>query len=343
VPQGTEDETIPYDLFSETDFSSCSHDSDSDMLDSEQGHRVTNLRGSWEDWMATHFPNVVSAIEHLTHKSASVRKAAVVQLLRSATPSAGSATLEDHHVRAVTTALAGRLGDGSAGVREAAVRGLSCLNSRSGAGSGGGGSDSDRRRLILAMADLAEEETAVTVRRAAVQALARIADRGDSDALAPVLRLLRRSDGHCRGDHFTPHLSPALSRHAARAVGRIAGRGDADALRALCARLAEDPDGAVREAAARSLGSVAQAGDRLAVAALALGLEDRDEPVRRAALRSLRSLLREEQLARDAAAAVSAAGFDVGDVGATAHTGRRKRSASAGASRLWLLPEPCDC
>jgi hypothetical protein len=295
--------------------------------------------------MTKHFPNVVSAIEHLTHKSAAVRKAAVVQLLRSATPSPGNGTLEDHHIRAVTTALAGRLGDGSAGVREAAVRGLTCLNSRSSVSSSGG---SDRRQLILAMADLAEEETAVTVRRAAVQALARIADRGDSDALAPVLRLLRRSDGHCRGDHFTPHLSPALSRHAARAVGRIAGRGDAGALRALCARLAEDPDGAVREAAARSLGSVAKAGDRLAVAALTLGLEDRDEPVRRAALRSLRSLLREEQLARDraaaAAAAAAAAGFDVGEAGGAAPAGRRRRAAAAaGASRLWLLPEPCDC
>eukprot|EP00291_Cryptomonas_curvata_P001679 CAMPEP_0172183760 /NCGR_PEP_ID=MMETSP1050-20130122/19177_1 /TAXON_ID=233186 /ORGANISM="Cryptomonas curvata, Strain CCAP979/52" /LENGTH=186 /DNA_ID=CAMNT_0012857439 /DNA_START=403 /DNA_END=959 /DNA_ORIENTATION=- len=170
VLPGAVNAAIPEDLFSETDFSSCSHDSDSDTLESEQGYHVTDLRGTWEDWMAKNFPNVVSAIEHLTHKSAAVRKAAVVQLLRSATPAPGNATLEDHHIRAVTTALAGRLGDGSAGVREAAVRGLTCLNSRSSVSSSGGGSGSDRRLLILAMADLAEEETAVTVRRAAVQA-----------------------------------------------------------------------------------------------------------------------------------------------------------------------------
>jgi HEAT repeat protein len=301
-------------------------------------HHLADLRGNWENWMDIHFPAVVSAIVDLNHKSASIRKAAVAQLLRSTTPSDEHIRLGGHHVRAVTTALAGRLGDGSAGVREAAVRGLSCITSRSGDGG-------DRRRLILAMADLAEEETAVTVRRAAVQALARIADRGDSEALAPVLRLLRRSDGHCRGDHFTPHPSPALSRHAARAVGRIAERGDTAALRALYARLAEDPDGAVREAAARSLGSVAEAGDRLAVAALTLGLADRDEPVRRAAMRSLRALLREEQTARDAAAAAAAAaaecetGAAVGD----ARGGRRRRRAGWSASRLWLLPEACDC
>ena len=196
-------------LFS-TDVSSYSQDSDLEDIETDPSKHLADLRANWENWIEIHFPAVVSAMEDLTHKSAAVRKAAVMQLLKSATPEENNTTMVDHHVRAVTTALAGRLGDGSAGVREAAVRGLSCLSIRSSAGS-------ERRRLVLAMADLAEEETAVTVRRAAVQALARIADRGDTEALAPVLRLLRRSDGHCRGDHFSPHLSPALSRHAARA------------------------------------------------------------------------------------------------------------------------------
>ena len=310
------------DLFSEPlkDESSRSEDSDLDFAKDDAAGRIAGLGNVWEVWMGSHFPDVVTAMTDLTHRLASKRKAAVFALLK-ATGSAARGEMGDQHVRAVTNALAGRLGDDSASVRKAAVRGLAGINGRG------------NRCLVLAMADLAEEDTSVTVRTAAIQALTHIADRGDEEALAPVLKVLLRVEGHERGDHFTPHLSPGLSRHAVRAVGSLADRGHRVALQALCARVADDPDSSVREAAARSLGNIAAAKDRCAVSALMLGLEDRDEAVRRAAQRSLRAMIRQERENQDhdrTAGPLSAA-----------------RSVPEppqwGASRLWLLPDACDC
>lgn len=236
------------------------------------------------------------------------------------------------------------MNDLAACVREAAVRGLVKVSERG------------NEAVVIAMAYLIEEETAVTVKKAAVrplvfpfthlrffflpsfsqslekltsslscvqlQALPRLANRGDEKALAPVMKLLECVQGHERGDIFCPHVSRMLSKHAVKALGTLAGRGNEEVLKVLHGRILDDPEPSVREAAARSIGNLADADDARSVAALYLCMEDEDEVVRRTAMRSTRTMLRRQREDR-----VRSGGAE-----------EPEDEPECGASRLWLLP-----
>mmetsp|Transcript_7013 Transcript_7013/g.24473 ORF Transcript_7013/g.24473 Transcript_7013/m.24473 type:complete len:368 (-) Transcript_7013:957-2060(-) len=249
------------------------------VLEARGGYSLAthvDFSGLWTVWLSENCPtNLTSTLAGLTDSRASQRKAAVCNLLKNASPGQGAPW--------AVAALAARLGDNSACVREAAVKGLAMI------------SEKGNRNVVLAMAELVEEERAITVRSAALQALTRVAERGDEVAVAPVLKLLRRVEGTERGDFFSPHLSPIISKNAAKALGSLAEYGDLKALKALHLRVLDDPNPVVREAAARALGSIANMGDRQVIFALTICLEDEDEGVRRSAMRSLKSLKKKEK------------------------------------------------
>jgi HEAT repeat protein len=156
-----------------------------------------------------------------------------------------------------------------------------------------------------------------------LQALPRVANRGDEKALAPVMKLLEAVQGHERGDIFYPHLSHKLSKHAVRALGTLAGRGNEVVLKALHVRILDDPEPSVREAAARSIGNLADADDARSVAALYLCMEDEDEQVRRAAAKSTRTMMKRMREV---------------NVQTEEDEDQDEVEGECGASRLWLLP-----
>ena len=180
-------------------------------------------------------------------------------------------------------ALAARLGDDSAAVREAAVKGLATI------------SEKGNRNLVLAMANLIEEETAITVRTAALQALTRVAHRGDNEALEPVLNLLRRVEGTERGEYFNPNLSTGIKAQAVKALSTLASHDNDSAIKIMSGRILDDPNPQVREAAIKGMASLAMNYDRSPHVpqmtwALAIACHDGDERVRTAALKHLRLL-----------------------------------------------------
>ena len=183
--------------------------------------------GEWASWLNDNCPSdLTTTFAALTDERASHRKSAVTRLLKSvAAPdgklavSAGSWAFH---------ALAARLGDDSAAVREAAVKGLGSI------------AEKGNRNVVLAMATLIEEEKTITVRTAALQVMARVAQRGDQEALAPVLNLLRRVEGAERGDFFTPKMTSEINRRAVRAVSSLADPGNEGAIKALLLRVMDD-------------------------------------------------------------------------------------------------------
>ena len=183
--------------------------------------------GEWASWLNDNCPHdLTSTLAALTDERASHRKSAVSRLLKSCAASEGkpaaSAGSWAFH------ALAARLGDDSAAVREAAVKGLGTI------------SEKGNRNVVLAMATLIEEEKTITVRTAALQVISRVAQRGDQEALAPVLNLLRRVEGAERGEFFTPKLTSEINRRAVRAVSSLADPGNEGAIKALLLRVMDD-------------------------------------------------------------------------------------------------------
>lgn len=181
----------------------------------------------WASWLNDNCPSdLTSTFAALTDERASHRKSAVTRLLKSVAAPDGKL--------AVSTgswafhALAARLGDESAAVREAAVKGLGSI------------AEKGNRNVVLAMATLIEEEKTITVRTAALQVMARVAQRGDQEALAPVLNLLRRVEGAERGDFFTPKMTSEINRRAVRAVSSLADPGNEGAIKALLLRVMDD-------------------------------------------------------------------------------------------------------
>lgn len=285
----------------------------------ESGGAVVHhrLAGVWADWLNENCPqDLTSALAGLTDECASQRKAAVARLL-SGLPSEHSRAgpAQKHWAWA---ALAARLNDDSAAVRKAAVKGLAAI------------SEKGNRNVVLAMADLIEEEKAITVRTAALQALTRVAQRGDEEALAPVLKLLQRVEGVERGDVFTPNLSSGIKAQAVRALSTLADPGNEGAIKALTKRIMDDPKPEVREAAIRGLASIACPGSPHVIWALSMSCEDENENVRRTARRNLRLLLKRQeakQVLKDATAGPRPAHCSDGDDDADSH-----------ASVYWLLP-----
>ena len=246
----------------------------------DTGHEFV---GVWASWLSDNCPPcLTSTLAGLTDERASQRKAAVTRLLRGLPSSDGNAVGGSW----AFAALAARLGDNSAAVREAAVKGLGHI------------SEKGNRNVVLAMASLIEEETAITVRTAALQALTRVAQRGDQEALAPLLNLLRRVEGTERGDFFSPNLSSNMNRHVVKALSRIADPGNEGAIKALLLRIMDDPNPAVREAAIKGLAGIASPVSPTMpqiLWALSMKCEDEDEGVRKSAARHLRLLLKRRE------------------------------------------------
>ena len=294
----------------------------------EGSDSANRLVGVWAAWLNENCPaDLTSALAGLTDERASQRKAAVTRLLNGL-PSGQtvSGPAEKHWAWA---AFAARLGDNSAAVREAAVKGLAAI------------SEKGNRNAVLAMANLIEEEKAITVRTAALQALSRVAQRGDEEALAPVLNLLRRVEGVERGDVFTPNLSSRIKRQAIKALSTLADPGNECAIKALVKRIMDDKKPEVREAAIRGLPGIACPSDPQIIWVLSMSCQDEDESVRRTARRNLRLLLKRQEakqvLKRAAAAAGSRAqvsvarGFDCDGDDTDSH-----------ARIYWLLPGVWD-
>jgi HEAT repeat protein len=234
----------------------------------------------WALWLNENCPSdLTSTLAGLTDERASQRKAAVTRLLKGVSPEGKSVALPAAASNWAFAALAARLGDNSAAVRQAAVKGLASI------------SEKGNRNVVLAMASLIEEEKAITVRTAALQALSRVAQRGDQEALAPVLNLLRTVEGAERGDVYTPKLSLEVKRKAVKALGTLAERDSEVAIKTLVRRILDDPSPQVREAAIRGLASVASPSHAQVMWALGVGCEDADEGVRRLAVKSLHLLL----------------------------------------------------
>lgn len=276
------------------------------------------LAGVWADWLNENCPqDLTSALAGLTDESASQRKAAVARLLsRLPCEHSQAGPAQKHWAWA---ALAAHLNDDSAAVRKAAVKGLAAI------------SEKGNRNVVLAMADLIEEEKAITVRTAALQALTRVAQRGDVEALAPVLNLLQRVEGVERGDVFSPKLSSGIKEQAVKALSTLADPGNEGAIKALTKRIMDDPKPEVREAAIRGLASIACPSSPHVIWALSISCEDEDENVRRTASRNLRLLLKRQeakQVLQDAAAGPRPAKCSEGDVD----------DADSHARVYWLLP-----
>lgn len=261
----------------------------------EDSDSANRLVGVWAAWLNENCPaDLTSTLAGLTDERASQRKAAVTRLLNGL-PSgqAVSGPAEKHWAWA---AFAARLGDNSAAVREAAVKGLAAI------------SEKGNRNAVLAMANLIEEEKAITVRSAALQALSRVAQRGDEEALAPVLNLLRRVEGVERGDVFTPNLSSRIKRHAIKALSTLADPGNECAIKAMVKRIMDDKKPEVREAAIRGLPGIACPSDPQIIWVLSMSCHDEDESVRRTARRNLRLLLKRQEAKRVLKGASAAAG-----------------------------------
>ena len=187
------------------------------------GHVV----GEWASWLNDNCPSdLTSTLAALTDERASHRKSAVSRLLKSCAAAEGKAAASAGSW--AFHALAARLNDDSAAVREAAVKGLGSI------------AEKGNRNVVLAMATLIEEEKTITVRTAALQVISRVAQRGDQEALAPVLNLLRRVEGAERGEFFTPKLTSEINRRAVRAVSSLADPGNEGAIKALLLRVMDD-------------------------------------------------------------------------------------------------------
>lgn len=242
------------------------------------GHVV----GEWASWLNDNCPSdLTSTLAALTDERASHRKSAVSRLLKSCAAAEGKAAASAGSW--AFHALAARLNDDSAAVREAAVKGLGSI------------AEKGNRNVVLAMATLIEEEKTITVRTAALQVISRVAQRGDQEALAPVLNLLRRVEGAERGEFFTPKLTSEINRRAVRAVSSLADPGNEGAIKALLLRVMDDSTPAVREEAVKGLASIACPSNPHVIQALSMSCEDEDECVRRAAMRNLRLLLKRQE------------------------------------------------
>ena len=257
--------------------------------------------GVWASWLNENCPsNLTSTLAGLTDERASQRKAAVARLLKQADVKAVDGSVGRDSASWAFAALAARLGDDSAAVREAAVKGLATI------------SEKGNRNLVLAMANLIEEETAITVRTAALQALTRVAHRGDNEALEPVLNLLRRVEGTERGEYFNPNLSTGIKAQAVKALSTLAAHDNDSAIKIMSGRILDDPNPQVREAAIKGMASLAMNYDRSPHVpqmtwALAIACHDGDERVRTAALKHLRLLQKRHEAKQVLAGAVGQA------------------------------------
>lgn len=326
-PSSLADDKMPG---SSVDMESCEAVPDAESWkDSGNASGHHNLVGVWAAWLNENCPpDLTSALAGLTDERASQRKAAVARLLTTL-PSgqAPSGPAEKHWAWA---ALAARLGDDSAGVREAAVKGLAAI------------SDKGNRNAVLAMASLIEEEKAITVRTAALQALTRVAQRGDEEALAPVLNLLRRVEGVERGDVFTPNLSSGIKRQAVKALSTLAVPGNEGAIKALMKRMMDDPKPEVREAAIRGLAGIACPSDPQIIWALSMSCADEDENVRRTAQRKLGLLVKRQEarqvLKRSAASSAGAPPALIPENSCGDSRSERDSDDDSHARVFWLLP-----
>lgn len=150
-----------------------------------------------------------------------------------------------------------------------------------------------------------------------------------------MIKILQRIQGHERGDLFAPDMT-RVNKHAVKALGCIAGRGDEEALKALHIRILDDQEPAVREAAARSLGNLASADDARTLSALMLCMSEKDDGVRRTAMKSVKTILRRQREMQHDAVNCESSGSD-GAQDSASHSSTHDES-DCGASRLWLLP-----
>jgi len=117
------------------------------------------------------------------------------------------------------------------------------------------------------------EDTDVTVRIAAVEAMAQVVEKGDQHAIDAVIGRMEHAAGYIRGA-------------AVMALATVAEKGDQHAVAALIRRL-DDADLSVRNAAVEALAHFPEKGDVHALAALIGRLEDADGAVRQAAVKAL--------------------------------------------------------
>lgn len=289
------------------------------------------LVGVWASWLSDNCPPcLTSTLADLTDARASQRKAAVQRLLTGLPPSSdGKQSLAAGNW--AFAALAARLGDNSAAVREAAVKGLGHISEKG-----------NCRNVVLAMASLIEEETAITVRTAALQALTRVAQRGDQEALAPVLNLLKRVEGKSRGDFFTTTLSSNINRQAVKALSTLADPGNEGAIKALLLRIMDDASPSVREAAIKGLGCIASPvspTNPQVLWALGMSCADEDQGVRRTAAKTLRLLLKRREAKAVLCSACPASSPSSSSSSATPDVAAAAASENDADARVyWLLP-----
>jgi len=193
--------------------------------------QVQEFVGVWASWLNANCPiDLTATLAGLTDERASQRKAAVTRLLKGLSVAEGQSAVAEKGNNWAFAALAARLGDNSAAVREAAVKALASI------------SEKGNRNVVLAMASLIEEDKTITVRSAALRAIRRVAQRGDQEALAPVLNLLKLVEGTERGDFFEPNLSSEINRQAVKALSTLADPGNEGAIKALSLRIMDDPN-----------------------------------------------------------------------------------------------------
>mmetsp|Transcript_3499 Transcript_3499/g.8817 ORF Transcript_3499/g.8817 Transcript_3499/m.8817 type:complete len:282 (+) Transcript_3499:43-888(+) len=129
---------------------------------------------------------------------------------------------------------------------------------------------------VAAVMSCCSEDRDWQIRLAAVEALAKVAPRGDERAVTKLLGCLEHRERNVR-------------RAALRALSCVAGRGDAHAVGAVRCCL-QDPHGMVRRAAVATMAQVTSKDDRAAIAAVERCREDTDEDVREAAEQALMAL-----------------------------------------------------